>query len=185
MTEPVTTTGIEVPHGGAPNKVFPPLDPTTISPQLVWLSITFVALYFLLKKIAIPRIGGVIEERQNRIQRDIDAAERLKDEVDAAMKTYEKSLADARGNATAIARETHERLTAEVDRERAGVETATAKKLADAEARITETKRKALSSVGEIASEIAGPVIKQLTGRDVSADEVKRALNAGPGEAMP
>jgi F-type H+-transporting ATPase subunit b len=181
MTEPVTT-GTEVPHGGTANKVFPPLDPTTLSPQLVWLAITFVALYFLLKKIAIPRIGGVIEERQNRIQRDIDAAEKLKDEVDAAMKAYEKSLADARGNATAIARSNHEKLVAETDRERAAVEAATAKKLADAEARIAATKEKALASVGEIASEIAGPVIKQLTGKDVSADEVKRALNPGAGE---
>lgn len=181
MTEPVTT-GTQVPHGGTANKVFPPLDPSTITPQLVWLAITFVALYFLLKKIAIPRIGGVIEERQNRIQRDIDAAERLKEDVDAAMKAYEKSLADARGNATSIARDTHEKLAAEVDRERAGVEAATAKKLAEAEARIAETKSKALSSVGEIASEIAGPVIKQLTGKDVSSDEIKRALSAGPGE---
>ncbi len=181
MTEPVTT-GTEVPHGGTANKVFPPLDPSTLSPQLVWLAITFVALYFLLKKIAIPRIGGVIEERQNRIQRDIDAAEKLKDEVDQAMKAYEKSLADARGNATAIARQTREQLTAEVDRERSSVESAIAKKLTDAEARIADTKRKSLASVGEIASEIAGPVIKQLTGKDVSADEVKRAIGAGAAE---
>jgi F-type H+-transporting ATPase subunit b len=181
MTEPVTT-GTEVPHGGTANKVFPPLDPSTVSPQLVWLAITFVGLYFLLKKIAIPRIGGVIEERSNRIQRDIDAAERLKDEVDAAMKAYEKSLGDARANATTIARQTREKLASEVDRERANVEGAINSKIADAEARIAETKRKALSSVGEIASEIAGPVVKQLTGKDVGADEIKRALNAGKGE---
>ena len=181
MTEPVIT-GTEVPHGGTANKVFPPLDPTTVSPQLVWLAITFVALYFLLKKLAIPRIGGVIEERQNRIQRDIDAAERLKDDVDGAMKAYEKALTDARGNATSIARETRDRLTSEVDRERAAVEAATAKKLAEAEARIEATKLKALSSVDEIAADIAGPVVKQLTGKDVGADEVKRALSAAAGE---
>jgi F-type H+-transporting ATPase subunit b len=98
------------------------------------------------------------------------------------MKAYEKSLADARGNATSIARTNHEKLTAETDRERAAVEAATSKKLADAEARITATKQKALESVGEIASEIAGPVIKQLTGKDVSADDIKRALNPGAGE---
>jgi F-type H+-transporting ATPase subunit b len=181
MTEPVTT-GTEVPHGGTANKVFPPLDPSTISPQLVWLAITFVGLYYLLKKIAIPRIGGVIEERSNRIQRDIDSADRLKDEVEAAMKAYEKSLGDARANATSIARQTRDQLAAEVDRERQTVEGTINKKLVDAEARIAETKRKALASVGEIASEIAGPVIKQLTGKDVSADEVKRAINAGAGE---
>lgn len=181
MTEPVTT-GTEVPSGASAPKVFPPLDPTTITPQLVWLAITFVALYLLLKKFAIPRIGGVIEERQNRIKRDIDAAERLKEQVDEAMRAYEKSLADARAHATSIARETRDKLAAEVDRERSEVETAIAKKLADAEARIAETKSKALASVDEIAAEIAGPVIAQLTGRGVSADDIKRAMRAGPGE---
>lgn len=181
MTEPVTT-GTEVPHGGTPNKLFPPLDPSTLSPQLVWLAITFVALYMLMKRVAIPRIGGVIEERQDRIQRDIDAAERLKEEVDQAMKAYEKSLSDARGNAMAIARETRDKLSAEVDGERAAVEAETAGKLASAEARIAETKRKALASVNDIAVEIAGPVIKQLTGKDVSIDEVKRAIGAGARE---
>lgn len=181
MTEPVTA-GTEIPHGGTPNKIFPPLDPSTLSPQLVWLAITFVALYALMKRIAIPRIGGVIEERQNRIQRDIDAAERLKEEVDAAMKAYEKSLADARGNATTIARETRDKLAAEVDRERAKVEADTARSLAEAEARISKTKQQALSSVSEIAADIAAPVIKQLTGKDISPDEVKRALSAGAGE---
>ena len=181
MTEPVTT-GTEVPSGGPATKVFPPLDPTTIAPQLVWLTLTFVALYFLMKRIAIPRIGGVIEERRDRIQRDLDTAERLKGEVDEAMKAYEKSLADARANASGIARETRDKLAAEVDGERSALEAETARKLSDAETRIAETKRKALSSVNEIAVEIAGPVVKQLTGKDVSADEVKRAVSAGAGE---
>ncbi len=181
MTEPVTT-GTEVPHGGPPSKLFPPLDPSTLSPQLVWLAISFVALYALMKRVAIPRIGGVIEERQDRIRRDIDAAERLKEEVDAAMKTYEKSLSEARTNATTIARETRDKLAGEVERERATVEAETASKLAGAEARIADTKRKALASVSDIAADIAGPVIKQLTGKDVSAEEVKRALGARSGE---
>jgi len=189
MTEPAAepaaapaATGTEVQHGGGAQKVFPPLDPSTVSPQLVWLALTFVALYMLLKRIVIPRIGGVIEERRDRIQRDIDGAERLKGEVDAAVKTYEKSLADARANASGIARETRDRLSAEVDKERASVEAETASKLTEAEARIAATKRKALSSVNEIAADIAGPVVKQLIGKDVTADEIKRAVNAAPRE---
>lgn len=180
--QPVTT-GTEVPVGEAGHgKVFPPLDPSTVSPQLVWLALTFLALYILLKRMVIPRIGGVIEERRDRIQRDIDGAERLKSEVDAAVKAYEKALGDARANASGIARETRDKLAAEVDRERAAVDAETNKKLADAEARIAETKRKALLSVNEIAADIAGPVVKQLIGKDASADEVKRAISAGAGE---
>lgn len=176
-------TGTEVPAGqAAAEKVFPPLDPSTVAPQLVWLALTFFALYMLLKRIVIPRIGGVIEERRDRIQRDLDGAERLKGEVDDAVKAYEKALGDARANASSIARETRDKLAAEVERERAAVEAETTKKLADAEARIAQTKNKALSSVGEIAAEIAGPVVKQLIGKDVSADEVKRAIISGAGE---
>lgn len=175
--------GTEVPHGAEGHaKVFPPLDPTTVAPQLVWLTLTFVALYMLLKRMVIPRIGGVIEERRDRIQRDLDSAERLKGEVDSAVKSYEKALADARANASGIARETRDRLAAEVDKERSAVEAETLKKLTDAEARIAETKRKALSSVSEIAADIAGPVVRQLIGKDVGADEIKAALKPGAGE---
>jgi F-type H+-transporting ATPase subunit b len=146
------------------------------------LALTFALLYMLLKRMVIPRIGGVIEERRDRIQRDLMQAEQLKADVDNAVKAYEKSLADARASASTIARDTRDKLSAETDRERAAVEADTAKKLAEAEARITATKGKALASVSEIAAEIAGPVVKQLTGKDVSADEIKRALSAGAAE---
>ena len=175
--------GTEVPHGAEGHgKVFPPLDPSTVAPQLIWLGLTFVALYMLLQRVVIPRIGGVIEERRDRIQRDLDGAERLKGEVETAVKSYEKALADARANASGIARETRDRLAAEVDGERAQVEAQTAKKLAAAEARIADTKRKALSSVSEIAADIVGPVVRQLTGKDVGPDEIKAAVKTVAGE---
>ncbi|MDX2308950.1 MAG: F0F1 ATP synthase subunit B [Hyphomicrobium sp.] len=176
------TTGTAVPHGAEGKKVFPPLDPTTAAPLLVWLGLTFAVLYVLMSRFAIPRIGEVIEERRNRIQRDLDAAERLKGEVDQALASYEKALNDARTNASAIARETRDKLAAEVERERAAVEADNQTKLAAAEARISDTKRKALSSVSDIAADIAGPIVKQLIGKDVGSDEVKRALQTGEGK---
>lgn len=176
------TTGTAVPHGAEGKKIFPPLDPTTAAPLLVWLAITFTALYVLMSRFAIPRIGEVIEERRNRIQRDLDAAERLKGEVDQALATYEKALADARASASGIARETRDKLASDVERERAAVEADNQAKLAAAEARIAGTKMKALSSVGDIAADIAGPIVKQLIGKDVSADDVKRALQPAAGE---
>ena len=175
MTEPVHE-GTEVPHDAGHAKVFPPLDPSTFAPQLIWLAIAFTALYVLLSKFALPRVGEVIEERRQRIQRDLDTAERLKDDTQAALKAYEKSLADARANASGIAKETRERLSAESDKEKATIEKQIAAKLADAEARIAGTKAKALASVSDVAADTAGAVVKHLIGADVSADEVKRAL---------
>lgn len=175
MTEPVHE-GTAVPQDAGHAKVFPPLDPSTFAPQLIWLAIAFTALYLLLSKFALPRVGEVLEERRDRIKRDLDTAGRLKDDTQSALKAYEKSLSDARANASGIAKETRDKLGAESDKEKTAIDKQIAAKLAEAEARISDTKRKALASVGEVAADTAGAVVKQLIGADVSADEVKRAL---------
>ena len=77
-------------QGGA--KVFPPLDPATFVPQLVWLAIAFGLLYLLLSRVALPRVGEVIEERADRIRRDLDQAEKLKAETEGALAAYEQAL---------------------------------------------------------------------------------------------
>lgn len=160
----------------------PQLNPSDFTPQLIWLAITFGLLYVIMSRIALPRIGEVIEERRDRIQRDLDAAARLKNETDKALAAYEQALADARGNAHAIAKDTRERLASEVDQERARVEAQINAKLAEAETRITATKDKALKSVGDIATETAQAVIARLLGQNVSADEIKAAVNAVPAD---
>ena len=157
-------------------KVFPPLDASTFAPQLVWLAITFGLLYLLLKRIVLPRVGEVIEERGDRIKRDLAQAEKLKSDTEQALANYEKALADARAQASSIAKGMRDKLTAEVDKERAKVEAQIAAKVAEAESRIIDTKSKALASVGDIAGEIAGAIVARLIGKEVSKDEVQRAL---------
>src|ERR1043165_3992304 len=93
-----TNTHTEVPHKSG----FPPFAKETFASQLVWLAITFVALYLLIARIAVPRIGGIIDERAKRIEGDFASAQRAKDESEAALAAYEKSLADARHRAQAV-----------------------------------------------------------------------------------
>lgn len=169
-------TGTAAPEGGGHAKVFPPLDPGTFAPQLVWLALSFGLLYLILKRFALPRVGEVIEERRERIQRDLDQAEKLKAETEQALATYEQALAEARGKANAIVKGMRDSLAAETDKERARVDALIAQKLADAEAQIAQTKSKALASVNDIASEIAGAIVSKLIGKEVSKDEVQRAL---------
>lgn len=161
---------------------FPPFNPTTFSSQLIWLALTFGLLYLLLKRIALPRVGEVIEERRDRIVRDLDAAERLKVETDKALAGYEQALADAKTKAGGIAKDSQSKLAADIERERSGVETAITAKLADAEKRIGDMKSKALTQVNEIAADTAGAIVTQLGGGNVSPDEVRRALMPQAGE---
>jgi F-type H+-transporting ATPase subunit b len=168
--------GTAVPESGAHAKVFPPLDPGTFAPQLVWLALSLGLLYLLLKRVALPRVGEVIEERADRIKRDLEQAETLKAETEAALANYEQALGEARTKANAMAKGMRDTLTAEVGKERAEVEAAIAVKLGEAERRIADTKAKALNSVGDIAGEVAGAIVARLIGKEVSKDEVKKAL---------
>jgi len=160
----------------------PQLNLPDFAPQLIWLALTFGVLYFVLSRFTLPRIGAVLEERESRIQRDLDEAERLKGETEAALAAYEQELAEARGRATGIARETRDKLAAEVEQERAKVETNLAAKLADAESRIATMKTKALAQVGDIASSTVGDVVKKLIGSDVTPDEIRAAMQPSAGD---
>lgn len=164
--------GAEKTGGGG----LPQLDPAVFAPQLIWLAISFVLLYVIMSQVALPRIGGVIEERRNRIQRDLDEAERLKGETEKALAAYEEALAEARGRAQKIASETRDVLGKEVDAKRSDVERQITAKLADAERRISDMKTSALTQVNEIATTTAQEVVDKLIGKKVAADEVRRVL---------
>jgi F-type H+-transporting ATPase subunit b len=165
-----------VPESGAPPKVFPPLDAGTFVPQLVWLALTLGLLYVLLRRVVLPRVGEAIEERADRIERDLEQAEKLRAETQDALANYEQALAEARAKSNAMAKSMRDKLTAEVDKERAKVDAAIAAKLSEAERRIADTKAKALGGVGDIAGDVAGAIVARLIGKEVSKDEVKKAL---------
>src|ERR1700754_3655733 len=98
-------------HGGS----FPPFDSSTFASQLVSLVIAFVALYIIVSRFALPKVGSGIEARQNAIEGDLAAAQKLKDESDAALKAYEADLTAARSRAQAIVTETREKSNAAVE----------------------------------------------------------------------
>src|SRR6478735_9181436 len=105
-------------HGGG----FPPFESSNYASQLVSLAIFFVALYVIVSKLALPRVGGAIEARQNKIEGDLAEAQKLKDQSDAALKAYEGELASARSRAQAIGNETRDKLNASAEAERKALE---------------------------------------------------------------
>src|SRR6185312_2496449 len=138
-------------HGGG----FPPFQSQTFASQLIWLAFTFVVLYLLMSRLALPRVGSIIEEREKHIEGDIAEADRLKKQSEEAMAAYEKALAEARARAQAIAGETRAKQTAEADAARKKLEGALNIRLADAEKTIAATKEAAMANVRGIAVDAA------------------------------
>jgi len=161
-------------HGGG----FPPFESTYFASQLVSLVIAFVALYIIVSRFALPKVGGVIEARQNAIDADLAQAQKLKDESDASLKAYEADLAAARSRAQAIGTETREKLNAAAEAERKTLEDKLAVKLADAEKQIAATRTAAMSNVRTIAADAASAIVQQLTGSAPDAGSVRSAVDA-------
>ena len=163
-------------HGGAHDSgVFPPFDPATFPSQLLWLAITFGALYVLMSKVALPRIGNILENRKSIVDADLAAADASRQKTDAAIAAYEAALANARSKAQGIANETRDKIQADLAAKRSAVEADLSAKVAEAETRIAATKSDALTHVDEIASETAQTVVGQIIG-DVSEDSVRAAV---------
>jgi len=159
----------------------PQLDASTWPPQLFWLAVTFLVLYFIISKVVIPRTGGVIEGRKNQIDSDLNAAQRFKADTDKAVADYEKALAEARSKAHAIAQETRDKLNAEVDQERGRLDGQLAAKIAEAEKSIQATRTRALASVTELATDIAADIVAQLTGTRVTKADAEQAVAKAQG----
>jgi len=165
-------------EAGAHERAFPPFQKETFASQLVSLLIAFVALYLIVSRIALPRVGSVIDERQNKIEGDLADAQKLKDQSDSALKAYENELAAARSRAQAIGAETREKLNAASEAERKTLEDQLSVKLAQAEKTIASTREAAMGNVRGIAADAAAAIVQQLTGVLPDGKSVDSAVDA-------
>jgi F-type H+-transporting ATPase subunit b len=157
--------------------VFPPFDASSFASQLLWFAITFGALYIVMSRVALPRIGSIIDTRRAKIEGDLAEAERLRVETEKALADYEAALAAARQKAHAMAEETRSGIKADLDAKRTKVEADLTKKVTTAEAGIQKTKTAALANVDEIAAETAMALVSQLVGT-VTAKDAREAVAA-------
>ena len=131
-----------------------------------------------MSRVIIPRMSDVLESRHDRISRDLDEAQRMKAESEAAEAAYEHDLAEARRNAHTIAAEATEKAKAEASAAREQVDAELADKMADAEAQISDIKNKALAEVDTIAADTAEAIVTDLIGGKLTKADLTKAISA-------
>jgi F-type H+-transporting ATPase subunit b len=173
MAEPTAHT--EQPAG---HSAFPPFQAEHFPSQLLWLAVSFVLLYALMSRIALPRIGAIMAARSKLIGDDLAAAERLREQSNAAHAAYEKSLADARSRAQSMASATRDKQAAEADAAHKQLEAKLHERLTAAEQQISTTRTAAMGNVRSIAAETAAAIVERLIGKAPADHEVAAALDA-------
>nr|WP_319247886.1 F0F1 ATP synthase subunit B' [uncultured Celeribacter sp.] len=170
------THGAEMAHGAA-EAGMPQLDFATFPNQIFWLLVTLVVIYFVLSKIALPRISTVLAERSGTIMNDISAAEELKLKAKEAEDAYNAALAEAKAEAQRISNETRAAIQADLDAATAKADAEIAAKVAESEKAIAEIREGAMESVKEVAKETAKELVVAL-GASADARTVTAAINA-------
>lgn len=155
----------------------PQLDVSTFGNQIFWLVVALVAIYFVLSRIALPRIAAILAERQGTITNAIAAAEDLKAKALQAEEAYNKALADARSEAQAISLEARAAIQADLDDAIAKADAEIAAKTAESEAAIAEIRAGAMDSVKEVATDTAKELVAALGGK-ADAKTVTAAITA-------
>lgn len=142
----------------------PQLCPEWFGNQIFWLVIALLAIFFILSRIALPRIAAILAERQGTITNAIANAEDLKSKAAAAEEAYNKALADARAEAQAIAQETRNQIQADLDAAIATADAEIAEKTAESEKAIAEIRAGALESVSAVAQATTAELVSALGG---------------------
>ncbi len=145
--------------------------------QIFWLVVALVAIYFILSRIALPRIGSVLAERQGTITNDIAAAEDLKVKATEAEAAYDKALIDARAEAHRIVAAAKADIQADLNKAIAQADVEIAEKAAESEKAISGIRASAMQNVEEVAKDTAQAIVAALGG-SADAKTVSAAVEA-------
>jgi len=160
----------------------PQLDPSTFSPQLFWLVVTFIVLLLLMWRVALPSIAAVLDEREKRIHQDLSRAEKLKIEADEAQAGWQKALAAARARARDDLREAANAFAAESAKREAAFAAGLAERMREVDRSIAAAKARALAELPAVAADLAGAAVGKIAGLDIAEASRRAAVGAVVGE---
>jgi len=156
----------------------PQLDPSLFATQLFWLFVTFLVLFLIAWKVALPRIADVLNARQNRIDSDLERAQTLKSEAEDVLSAYEKALAEAAAEAQDIHRQNLQELAAERTRRQEELARRLSGQTRDAESRISAERQRAVDNIREATLDVVRSAAVRLIGGTVAEADADRAIRA-------
>lgn len=154
----------------------PQLDFTTYLPQVFWLVVTFVALYLIMWKIAVPGIADVLETRQKRMADNLDRAAEAKKEAEETLAAYEKTMSEARSQAQAMIAEAAQQMSKEAAERESKLADELNQRIAKSEAGIDKAIQDAMVSVQAAATEVAAATVERLTGEAAGESDLAKAI---------
>jgi F-type H+-transporting ATPase subunit b len=177
-TVPAVAIAAEGAKTGGDSGGMPQLDGYWFASQVFWLAVTFILFLLICWKVALPKIGRVLEERRQRIEGDLEEARTLRDEAEKVLADYEEAVAKARSDAQAIVRKTAGEMQERAAQEHERLGSQTNDMIGEAEGRIDKARAEAIANVNDVAGELAQTAAAKLLGADISRADADTAVSA-------
>jgi F-type H+-transporting ATPase subunit b len=149
--------------------------------ELVWGSISFAVIVFLLYRFAWPGLKKGLEVRTERIRDDLEEAERAREEAQQVLEQYQTQLNESRQEAGRIvdeARQTADALRHDLqERAEADIAEMRQRAAADVEAAKAQAMADVQAEVARIAIGAAELVVKRSLDRETQTQLVEDYIN--------
>jgi|GEM_PF-178488 len=155
---------------------FPQLDTSTYASQIFWLFISFILLYSLMSRIALPRITEVLELRQTQREGNLNRAEQLQEDAEKVKETVDAALAKAQAEAQDTLSANEQQRAKKNAAENARFLEHARNRIASAEQNIAKAKEEALQSLADISAEIAAEITQKIAATPVTKAEAKKVV---------
>jgi F-type H+-transporting ATPase subunit b len=154
----------------------PQLDPTYWASQAFWLILVFTILYISIAKLYLPKIKNNLDNRENKIKEDLDAANKFKDLSELKFKEYEKILEDSKKEVIKIHLESKNKLDKDIQTKKNSMEKEIENEITKAQKEIAQLKKSSISDIQTISKDIASNIIEDISGDKLNESSIKATV---------
>ena len=155
----------------------PQLNPEFWISQIVWLVITFGALYVILSKVILPKISNNLESRRSQILENIEIAEKQREESEEKLKEFDKIILNSKLEAKNLFNEARQKVLNEIDKKRSEMEKNLEEEISSAEKEIQSLNNNSAENIKKIATETSLSLIQQLIGEEINKESISSVVN--------
>ena len=154
----------------------PQLNPEYWASQAFWLILVFTILYISISKFYLPKIKNNLEDRENKIKKDIDDANKFKELSETRLKEYERILENAKREVIKIHLESKNTLDKDIHKKKETIEKEIEKEISKAQKEIIELKKNSISDIQKISENIAASIIENISGDKLNESSIKATV---------
>ena len=154
----------------------PQLDPTYWASQAFWLILTFIVLYISIAKLYLPKIKNNLDDRENKIKDDLDAANKFKDLSELKLKEYEKILENSKKEVIKIHLESKNKLDKDIQAKKDVMDKEIETEITKAQQEINELKKNSILDIQNISKDLASNIIENISGDKLNENSIKATV---------